>query len=283
MRGNSVALPRALAFVAVVILILLFLFGMGVAYTLGFGYDSHAYWNAAQDLDHLYDRPPLARDAYLYSPAFVIVLWPLAQLPWPAFAVCFSALLAVCFFWLLRGVPPFWFVPALLACVPEVLTGNVYALMAVAMVFGVRHGAPWTFPLLTKVTPGILGLGFLLVRREWRQFVYALACTLGVVAVTALILPGAWSEWIQFLIEQRASRAVAAIIPLPVRVVGAVLAVVLVWIAARRDRFWLLPVAAVLVSPTLGPNSLTLLAAVPRLLDARRAVRPHPAASPATG
>ena len=76
-----------MAVVAAVFLILLFLFGMGVAYTLGFGYDSHAYWVAAQDLGHLYERPPLARDAYLYSPAFVVLLWPLAQLPWPIFAV----------------------------------------------------------------------------------------------------------------------------------------------------------------------------------------------------
>jgi hypothetical protein len=281
MRANSVALPKILSFVAIVVLILLFLFGMGVAYTLGFGYDSHAYWNAAQDLAHLYDRPPLARDAYLYSPAFVVVLWPLAQLPWPVFAVCFSALLALCFLWLLRGLPPFWFVPAALACVPEVLTGNVYALMAVAMVLGVRHGAAWTFPLLTKVTPGLVGLGFFAARKDWRQLGYAMATTLMTVAITALVIPGAWSEWLQFLIEQRGSGAVAAILPLPFRVFGVAVACVLVWLAARRDRYWGLPVAAVLVSPTLGPNTLTLLAAVPRLLDLGR-MPDHDSAEPAS-
>ena len=37
-----------------------------MAYTLGFGYHSHAYWaRRSGDLGHLYERPPLARDAYL--------------------------------------------------------------------------------------------------------------------------------------------------------------------------------------------------------------------------
>lgn len=268
MEGTGRRLPRVVAGVAVVFLILLFLFGMGVAYTLGFGYDSHAYWVAAQDLGHLYERPPLARDAYLYSPAFVVLLWPLAQLPWPIFAVLWGALLACCFGWLLRGLPPFWFVLVALACVPEVLTGNVYALMAVAMVLGVRHGAAWSFPLLTKVTPGLVGLGFLVVRRDWRQLAYAVGATALVVGATALITPGAWSQWVRFLVEQRTSGAVAAILPLPVRLIGAAAGVVLVVVAARRSRYWMLPVAAVLVSPTLGPNTLTLLAAVPRLLEA---------------
>jgi hypothetical protein len=260
---------------------LLFLFGMGVAYTQGFGYDSHAYWTAAQDLGHLYDRPPLARDAYLYSPAFVVLLWPIAQLPWPIFAVLWGAILAWCFGWLLRRLPPFWFVPAALACVPEVLTGNVYALMAVSMVLGIRRGAMWSFPLLTKVTPGLVGLGFFVVRRDWRQLGYAVGATAVVVGATGLIIPGAWAEWVRFLVEQRNSGAVAAILPLPVRVIGVVAGVTLVLLAGRRSRYWLLPVAAVLVSPTLGPNTLTLLAAVPRLLEAgSRGRRGLPALSP---
>ena len=126
MESAGRRLPGAVRVVAIVLMLLVFLFGMGVAYTLGFGYDSHAYWTAAHDLAHLYDRPPLARDAYLYSPAFVVVLWPLAQLPWPIFALCWGALLAGCFFWLLRRLPPFWFVPprwrAFLKCSPATCT-----------------------------------------------------------------------------------------------------------------------------------------------------------------
>jgi Glycosyltransferase family 87 len=279
MRRSHGRLLGVLRVTSVVLLVLVFLFGMGVAYTLGFGYDSHAYWTAAHDLAHLYDRPPLARDAYLYSPAFVTALWPLAQLPWPVFAVCWGALLAGCFFWLLRRLPPFWFVPAALACVPEVLTGNVYALMAVAMVIGLGHGAAWSFPLLTKVTPGLVGLGFLVVRGDWRRLAYGLGATALAVAFSALVVPGAWTEWVHFLVEQRSSGAIAAILPVPVRVVAVAVAVVLVLLAARRDRYWLLPVAGILVSPTLGPNTLTLLAAVPRLLDIARE-RPNEDSAP---
>jgi Glycosyltransferase family 87 len=281
MESLGVRLLPVARVAGVVLLVLLFLFGMGVAYTLGFGYDSHAYWVAAHDLAHLYDKPPLARDAYLYSPAFVTALWPLAQLPWPVFAVCWASLLTVSFFWLLRRLPPFWFVPAALACVPEVLTGNVYALMAVAMVLGVRHGAAWAFPLLTKVAPGVVGLGFFVVRADWRRLAHALGTTAVLVGVSALITPGAWGEWVHFLVEQRPSGAVAAILPVPVRVAGVVIAVVLVVTAARRSRYWLLPVAAVLVSPTLGPNTLTLLAAVPRLLDLATGEQPPERAGPA--
>jgi hypothetical protein len=279
MRRSHGRLAGLARIAGVVLLVLVFLFGMGVAYTLGFGYDSHAYWTAAHDLAHLYERPPLAQDAYLYSPAFVTALWPLAQLPWPVFALCWGAFLVGCFFWLLRRLPPFWFVPSALACVPEVLTGNVYGPMAVAMVIGLRHGAAWSFPLLTKVTPGLVGLGFFVVRGDWRRLAYALGATFLAVAVSASVVPGAWTEWVRFLVEQRSSGAVAAILPVPMRVVGVAVAVVLVVLAARRDRYWLLPIAGVLVSPTLGPNTLTLLAAVPRLLEIARD-RPNEESTP---
>ena len=159
-------LRRLVAVVTSVALVGVFLFGLGVAYTLGFGYDSHAYWVAARDLDHLYERPPLAQDAYLYSPAFIQILWPIAQLPWPVFAVIWAAASAAAFFWLLRRLQPLWFVLGMLACVPEVLTGNVYGPMAVALVLGVRRSWPWVLPLLTKVTPGLIGVLFFGLRPE---------------------------------------------------------------------------------------------------------------------
>ena len=40
--------------------------------------------------------------------------------------------------------------------------------------------------------------------------------------------------------------------------------------AALTRRDWLLPVATILVSPTFGPNTLSLLAAVPRLARRQR-------------
>src|SRR5665647_1227965 len=49
------------------------------------GADSHAYWMAVRFPETWYTQPPAYRDAFLYSPAFVQALWPLGQLPWPAF------------------------------------------------------------------------------------------------------------------------------------------------------------------------------------------------------
>ena len=49
------------------------------------GADSHAYWMAVRFPETWYTRQPAFRDAFLYSPAFGQVLWPLGQLPWPAF------------------------------------------------------------------------------------------------------------------------------------------------------------------------------------------------------
>jgi hypothetical protein len=223
-------LPAAVA----VGLVALFLFGLGVAYTLGFGYDSHAYWEAAHRLDDLYDRPPLAKDAYLYSPAFIQMLWPLAQLPWPVFAVVWSAISAVTFFWLLNRLPRMWFVLGMLACVPEILTGNVYALMAIGIVLGVRRGWPWVFPLLTKVTPGGVGLLFYALRPDLQRVGSVRRWTAVVVGASVAINPGAWVDWFEFLVGNRSNAATSAILPFPFRVAGLVVALALTGLAARR-------------------------------------------------
>jgi hypothetical protein len=260
---------RLVSALAGVALVVLFLFGLGVAYTLGFGYDSHAYWEAAHRLDDLYDRPPLAKDAYLYSPAFVQLLWPIAQLPWPVFAVVWGAISAGAFLWLMNRLPPVWFVLGMLACVPEILTGNIYGLMAVSIVLGVRRGWPWVFPLVTKVTPGGVGLLFFALRPDLRRAVSVLLWSALVVGASVAINATAWVDWFRFLVDNRSSSATSAILPFPLRVVGLVAALALTWLAARRRSYWALAVAAVLVSPTLGPNTLTLLAAVPRLRAAQ--------------
>src|SRR4051794_8063098 len=41
------------------------------------GADSHAYWVAARRPDTWYTTPPDHWDAYLYSPLFAQLLWPL--------------------------------------------------------------------------------------------------------------------------------------------------------------------------------------------------------------
>ena len=67
------------------------------------------------------------------------------------------------------------------------------------------HPAPalWAFPLLTKVTPGV-GLVWFAVRREWRTLAAVLAITAVAVGASVAIAPVAWSEWLSFLLGERA-------------------------------------------------------------------------------
>ena len=65
------------------------------------GVDSHAYWMAARHPETWYTSAPGYRDAFLYSPAFAQALWPLGQLPWPAFQAVWIAAQVGVLAWLL--------------------------------------------------------------------------------------------------------------------------------------------------------------------------------------
>jgi hypothetical protein len=239
-------------------------FGVWHALAIGLGYDSHAYWQAVQDMNHLYGSPALSRDAYLYSPLFAQVLWPLGHLAWPVFWIFWSLMNAVVFVWLLRPLPSRWFIPAFVATLPEIVTGNIYALMAAAVVLGATRGPPWVFLGLTKITSGGIGLVWLSLTRQWRALLWGVVSAVGVLAVSVAVGPGQWRDWIEFLLHGSAPIANSISSPiLTVVLVGSGLASVAVAAVTRRP--WLLAVAVILVSPTIGLNTLTLLAAVPRL------------------
>lgn len=50
----------------------------------------------------MYGLPPNTADAYLYSPAFAQLIWPLAQLPWPLFVAAGAVAGFALYAWLLR-------------------------------------------------------------------------------------------------------------------------------------------------------------------------------------
>jgi hypothetical protein len=228
------------------------------------GLDSHAYW-AAWSGD-MYGRPPNTMDAYLYSPAFAQALWPLAQLPWPVFGVVWAAATVAALIYLLAPLGWRWVAPLLLICSPEVVSGNVFWLLALVAVFGIRHPYLWAFPLLTKLTPGLGPLWFA-VRREWRNVAISASATVLVVAVSYALSPNLWVQWVDFLVEHAASSSsrvgATAAPPLLVRLP---IALSLLVLTALTDRLWGLPLAMVLVTPVAGIAALTILAAVPRLL-----------------
>ena len=70
-------------------------------------------------------------------------------------------------YWLVRPWP--WaLLILLLPWTYELFVGQVHLFIAAAIVLGFRWPALWAFNILTKVTPGV-GLLWFLVRREWRS------------------------------------------------------------------------------------------------------------------
>src|SRR5690606_8571549 len=116
--------------------------------------DSHAYWAALRRED-LYQYGPATPDAFLYSPAFAQAVWLPAQLPWPAFAVLFSAAALATLVALTRTIHWQWRIPLLLACSHEVVTGNIHWALALVAAYGLRWPALWAIPALTKITPTV--------------------------------------------------------------------------------------------------------------------------------
>ena len=164
--------------------------------------------------------------AYLYSPAFAQLLAPLVLLPWPVFCAAWTALL--CFvYWRLVG--------------------------------------RLALPLLTKVTPGI-GLLWFAVRREWRSLGLAVGATVVVSAVSFVVAPDAWRQWLALLVRDAGAplETPGWYAPIPLLVRLPVAAVVVTW-GALTDRRWTVPVAVVLSLPIVWLNSLAILAALPAL------------------
>jgi len=222
------------------------------------GIDARAYWGV--DLAHPYLRSTVGElSSYLYAPAFAQLLAPFSALPFWAFFALWTAVSIALLVWLVRPWP--WAVPMLILPISyELFVGNIHLMLAAALVVGLRTPVVWALPVLTKITPGVGALWFL-ARARWRSFAIAAGTTLAIVAVSALLSPSAWSDWIAFLLASPGRTEL-----LPERIV---LAVVLVVFGARTDRAWLVPVAAWLALPVIWINSWVILLAVIRLREPR--------------
>lgn len=226
--------------------------------------DAFAYW-ATRGGDFYAGAAAGQIGAYLYSPAFAQALSPLTLLPWPIFAGLFTALNFAVLWWLVGrlALPLLLFLPIPL----EIISGNVHLLIAGAIVLGFRWAPAWAFVLLTKVTPG-LGLVWFLVRREWRSLALAVGATVAIVLVSFVLDRGSWESWLSLLLRDVASSTAGGpavtpgwFVPVPLAVRLVVAAVVIAF-AARTDRAWLLPIGVTLALPILWLNGLAIMAAV---------------------
>ena len=164
----------------------------------GIGWDAHAYYVAWSG--GLYEELPGSVDAYNYSPLFAQVIWPLTLLPWPVF--CARARRG-------RGrrgrlarasaARSCWPSAVWLACLPEILSGNVFWLLAVMAVVGFSHasavvrGRVHQGPALPG--PGVVPGAGRVARGSPASSRPRSRCSRS----RSLISPGEWLDWIDFL------------------------------------------------------------------------------------
>jgi len=229
-------------------------------YGRSFGYDAFAYWSL--DFDDLYGRTMsnnFALGSFRYGPPIAFLFGPFGALPWWLFLWLWQAVMLATIAWLGGR---WWLV--LLALPPvalELYHGNVHLLIAAAVAIGFRHPWAWSFVILSKITPGI-GVLWFAFRREWRSLAIALGATAVIAALTALVAPHYWTEWIASIVSNLDEPQHYSVpLPAPIRLP---LAVLLVAWGARTDRPWTVPVAAMLALPIIWPHGLTVaLAAIP--------------------
>lgn len=226
------------------------------------GSDSHAYWLTGQSPGLQYDLVPGQADAYLYSPAFAQAISPMTKLPWPAFMTLWLALELGVLLWLVRPLRPRWAIPLALLCVPELVNGNIYLLFAGVAVAGLRYPGLWALPALTKVLPAV-GLLWFAMRCEWRQLLQGILTIVAIVTASFVLAPDTWLHWFDFLVENRTgTRENSALF-----IVRCLLGLCLLAFGARSGRTWTLAPVMVLVSPALAVTTLTILLALPRLIE----------------
>jgi Glycosyltransferase family 87 len=225
---------------------------VSLAFNKAAGFDSHAYWLTREGVHYLQD--PGEHDAYLYSPAFAHAIRPLTVLPWPAFAFIWATLATMTYVWFVRRAEPRWRVPVFALCLGDLVYGNVWWLFAITLAFGLRRPALWAIPALIKITPAV-GLIWFVVRREWRNLAIVVTVVSVVAAISFLLAPQAWADWVAFLHHGHHEWFPDKPLPLAGRLAAAFGLTVY---AARNDRPRLLPAALWLASPMFSINGIAV-------------------------
>jgi hypothetical protein len=237
-----------------------------------FGFDAHAYWNV--NLANLYGSSTgntSDLDAFRYTPAAGQAFAVFHVLPWEAFFALWFAAMIGTLVWLTR-----WSALVLLAFPPiplELYHGNIHLFLAAAIVLGFRYPAAWAFVVLTKVSPGVGALWFAF-RGEWRRFAVAVGATVAIAAVSALVAPDLWRQYVATMVDNLdydPGHPYPIPIPLPIRMV---VSAAIVWWGARTDRRWTVPVAATLSLPIIWFHGFAVLvAAIPLWREDRARAR----------
>jgi uncharacterized protein YjeT (DUF2065 family) len=230
----------------------------------GPGFDFFAYW-FVDPADPYAIRNGLGETfgVFHYTPPLAWLAGPLKLVSWPlAYWIWFAILLAV-LFWLARDWALAWL--AFPPVASELYHGNIHLLIAAALVLSLRQPVAYLFLALSKVSPGVMALWWA-ARGEWRNFTLALGSAVVVVGIAFVLAPDAWSAWLTQVanVPTRAQNLVP--VPLAIRLP---VAAILVLVAARLDRPWILAPAVTLALPLLWAHGFAVLVAITPLLRIR--------------
>ncbi len=217
--------------------------------------DVRYYW--AADPAHLYPHPELAeKNGYNYSPVFeYLVAWG-RLLPFEVFVAIWRAILLMAVVYL--AGPLTIFVLFTVPVASEINAGNIQILLAFAVVIGFRFPAAWAFVLLTKLSPGV-GLLWFVIRREWRALAIVAATTVCLVAVSLLTHGNQWPSYLDLITSGQAPAVAPYYVSLWMRLP---FAIVLVTVGALRGWRWTVPVAATMTLPVFYIISWSMLVGV---------------------
>lgn len=236
--------------------------------------DEYAYWKAGNLLiqgQPIYDPTANAvtPTAFWYPPIVAQVLAPIAAVvPWPLFSAAWIGFMLACIWWLAdRDVLTALALCAFPPVAVELWWRNIHLPLAVVLVLGIRRWGGWlAVGAAIKIAP-VLGIAYLALRRQWREAGIAIAFGAGLLAVSVLLSPAAWLQFIDVVTARGTDdQSTFLLIPYAVRLVAAI---VLVVVASRLERRWgdpLLVVAVVVGLPTLWFNGLSVLIALVPLL-----------------
>ena len=275
MPGDGVRLGWAL-----IVPVWLVAMGVSVIFSLGavassltipyLAWDSHAYWSALNSTAPYEGAQVGVIGSFLYPPPFLQLLAPLGHLPWPLFALGWTAMLAGAAVSLLRRVPQGygWAMPLLVYLVgADVWAGNINILLAYLVVIGMRRPALWAVVILSKITPG-LGVLWHAFRREWGAVLVAGGVSIGLAGLSFALGPQLWRDWLAMLVAEMPLSGYAESVPIHVAVRLPAAVVLLLW-GARTGRPAVVPLACMLALPVIWFNGLSWLVAAAALVDRR--------------
>ena len=254
----------------------------------GLGFDSHSYYLAGR---HILENQPLYTAVaindfgpYRYPPLFAQLIAPLTLVPeapftWAIRAISLVSMRYIAGSWRAMG---WWFLFPLLGfpAVNEIVVAGIVfpvAALTLASLRGKEELAPWAVAL--HIGP-IVVLPFLWFRRNKTRLLVGLLTLAAACAVSAAANPQSWVDYVASLFQQASSStdAVSLIRLMPTALSDfawrLALALLIVFVAIRRNTAWLAFAAHVVAAPTLWPSRLVPLLAVPRLAVAEESSRP---------